>query len=245
VLDVVLVAMDSPSHDTLFGGAVALAQPSRESGAYRVNVDAILLAAFAAGRLGEHSRPRRARTAFDLGAGVGAVGLSLLHMNAVEHVTMVEVDAVLAALASTNARTNAWQERVRVECIDVAKAVGTADLVVVNPPYVPPGRGRAPLANRERARSGSLDLFLDAARRVAGRRARVCFVYPAIETTTLLVSLRKRGLEPKRMQAVYGKRTQARVVLVEAMAAKPGGLVMEAPYFDRPGGPDVLPLSTR
>lgn len=223
------------TEDTLFGGAVALVQPAR-GGAYRVNVDAILLASFAA-------RPGRpVRCAFDLGAGVGAVGLSLLHLGAAERVTMVEVDGALAKLAQANACANGWESRIDVVHADVGDTdslpMGAADLVVCNPPYVTPGRGRAPAPARARARSGPLDVFLDAARRLAGRRARVCFVYPAIEATTLLTELRKRGLEPKRLRAVHGAPRRnvdrARVVLVEAVAGKPGGLVIEPPYFETP-----------
>ena len=217
-----------PTEDTLFAGAVALAQPPR-GGSYRVNVDAILLASFAAAG----ARTRGARRAFDLGAGVGAVGLSLLHLGAAEHVTMIEIDAELAELARRNARANGWEARITVVHGDVAEAEGAADLVVCNPPYVVPGRGRPPAPSRARARSGPLDVFLDAARRLAGRRARVCFVYPAIETTTLLASLRARGLEPKRLRTVHAKADrQARVVLVEAVAGKPGGLIIEPSQLD-------------
>ena len=228
----------STTSDTLWDGAVALAQPARQEGRYRVNVDALHLASFAAGTLGtgESRAKRRVRRAFDLGAGVGAVGLSLLHLEAAHHVTMVEVDHVLADLATVNAVSNGWSERMTTLCGDVADESltprGAADLVVCNPPYVPPGRGHAPLPSRARARSGSLEAFLDAARRLAGRRARVCFVYPAIEATTLLLALRARGLEPKRLRAVHGASARARVVLVEAVAGKPGGLVIEAPLLE-------------
>ncbi|MDB5215650.1 MAG: tRNA ((6))-methyltransferase TrmN6 [Myxococcaceae bacterium] len=231
------VARDgSPTRDTLFGGRVALAQPARGRG-YRVNVDAILLGAFAAGALGEPRRARRAHAAFDLGAGVGAVGLTLLHLDAAAHVTMVEVDGALAKLAEQNATANGWSERIDVVQGDVTDAAllpaGAADLVVCNPPYVEPGRGRAPSAASARARSGPLGVFLDAARRLAGRRARICLIYPAIEATTLLVELRARGLEPKRLRPVHGRaKDRARVVLVECATGRPGGLVIEAPLVE-------------
>jgi tRNA1Val (adenine37-N6)-methyltransferase len=226
------------TQDTLFGGRVALAQPAR-GGGYRVNVDALLLAEFAIGAPPEAPERSRgpARAAFDLGAGVGAVGLSLLHLGAAEHVTMIEVDPALARLAEANAAANGWAERVEVLRADVAAlaelGAGAADLVVCNPPYVEPGRGRAPLPSRARARSGPLAVFLDAARRLAGRRARVCFVYPAIEVTTLLAELRARGLEPKRLRTVHGRsRDKARVVLVECRAGRPGGLSIEPPLVE-------------
>lgn len=214
------------TRDALFGGRVALVQPAKDRG-YRVNVDAILLAEFAAA-----GRP--ARAAFDLGSGVGAVGLSLLHLGAATSVTMVEIDGALSALAAENARRNGWRDAVRVVTGDVSTVArghaGAADLVVCNPPYVAPGRGRPPNAARAGARSGELGGFLDAARTVAGRRARVCFVYPAAEATSLLAGLRARGLEPKRLRFVHAKATApARVALVECRAGKPGGLVVEPP----------------
>ncbi len=223
--------------DALFHGRVVLVQPTREAG-YRVNVDALLLAAFAGRTLeGSIAPALTARRACDLGAGVGAVGLSLLHFGSAEHVTMIEVDATLTRLAETNARENGWADRVDVVCSDVAEAnTGPADLVVCNPPYVPEARGRRPAPARARARTGSLEIFTTAARRIAGRRARVCFVYPAHETATLLVRLRSAGLEPKRLRPVHGApRTAARVVLVECAAAKAGGLAIEPAFVETDG----------
>jgi tRNA1Val (adenine37-N6)-methyltransferase len=230
------------THDALFAGALSIRQPARRTG-YRVNVDAILLAAFAA-RVLEGGQPRGrspARHAVDLGSGVGAVGLSLIHLAAATRVTMIEIDAALAQLALANAEDNRWSERVEVIHANVADAakeppIEDADLVVCNPPYVTPGRGRAPLERVRSAKYGALDAFIDAARRIAGRRARACFVYPAIEATTLLAALRERGLEPKRLRAVHGRASdKARVVLVECATGKPGGLAIEPPFVETEG----------
>jgi tRNA1Val (adenine37-N6)-methyltransferase len=108
---------------------------------------------------------------------------------------------------------------------------------VCNPPYVAPGRGRPPAnAARARARSGERAAVVEAARILAGKRARVCFVYPAHELSTLTQALRRTGLEPKRMRAVHAtKRSAARIVLVEAQPGKRGGLVVMAPLFERDG----------
>jgi tRNA1Val (adenine37-N6)-methyltransferase len=234
------------THDALFGGALSIRQPARTTG-YRVNVDAILLAGFAA-RVLEGGEPRErgegrgrrrvyARHAVDLGSGVGAVSLTLLHLGAAARVTMIEIDAALARLATINAEENGWADRVEVLHADARHAAkelsGEADLVVCNPPYVTPGRGRAPLERVRSAKYGDVVTFVDAARRIAGRRARACFVYPAIEATTLLTALRDHGLEPKRLRAVHGRATdKARVVLVECAPGKPGGLVIEPPFVE-------------
>ena len=229
--------------DRLFAGTLGLRQPARRAG-YSVNVDAILLAAFAARVLATGERPlatARARHAVDLGAGVGAIGLTLLHLAAATRVTMVENDALLARLALENADANGWSARVDVVPDDIRAAMkalsSKADLVVCNPPYVPPGRGRAPAARVRSAKYGELGAFVEAARRIAGGRARACFVYPAIEATALLTALRANGLEPKRLRAVHGRSGDpARVVLVEAVPGKAGGLAIEPPLVETAHG---------
>jgi tRNA1Val (adenine37-N6)-methyltransferase len=231
----------STTVDALFNGAVSLTQPSKSSG-YRVNVDALLLAAFAARVLNDSSsEKRRAKHAIDLGAGVGAVALSLLHLDAVARVTLIEIDESLASLATANAEANHWSDRTTIIHASVADKSKTkdltADLVVCNPPYVAPGRGRAPSERVKNAKYGDLDTFITAARRFTGRRAKACFVYPAIEATSLLTKLRDAGLEPKRLRAVHGKATDpARVMLIEcAASAKPGGLIIEPPFIETQG----------
>ena len=230
------------SVDALFGGRVALHQPARGEG-YRANVDALLLAAFAKG-----ARP--AKVAYDLGAGVGAVGLSLLQFDAAERVVMVEVDEISSETARENLAANGWAAQGEVVNTDVRTLepdAGRADLVVCNPPYVPPGRGRiSEVREKARARSGELDIFTRAARSVLGRRARACFVYPAHDLGALWCSLTAAGLEPKRLRTVHATDTSpARIVLVEARPAKPGGLVLEPPLVERSGGhysPEVLAM---
>jgi tRNA1Val (adenine37-N6)-methyltransferase len=217
--------------DALFGGRVALRQAARGSG-YRANVDALLLAAFA-------GKGRRAKTACDLGAGAGAVGLCLLSLDAAEHVVFVDVDEASCEAARNNLETNGWDERGEVLQADVARLSHAAvDLVVCNPPYVAPGRGRVPkrLATA-RARSGELAPFARATRRLLGRRARACFVYPAQELGALWLALTGAGLIPKRLRAVHTEaNAPARVVLVEAGPGKPGGLSVEPPLIERNAG---------
>ncbi len=224
--------MSRVTRDTLFEGRVRLAQPARGEG-YRVNVDALLLAHFA------RRSGRVARVAFDLGAGVGAVSLALLHWGAAARAVLVEIDEATASLARENLEANGWSARADVVAESATIAArrhrGEAHLVVCNPPYFAPGRGHAPsVAARSRARTGELRTFTDAARALLARRGRACFVYPARETATLFEALRASGLEPKRARAVRSAAEEpARVLLVEAMAAKPGGLILEPELIER------------
>lgn len=252
------VHLSQATQDALFGGSVVLFQPPRGAG-YRTNVDALLLAAFAAaaspamgmaeGRQ-DDPRPGDARAtdaprkptlvAYDLGAGVGAVGLSLLRLGAARQVVFVEIDETPAALARRNLDANGWTglgEVLHADVRDVARArQGDATLVVCNPPYVSPGRGRV-APNEERARMGELPVFVEAARQLAGRRARVCFVYPAQELGWLLSSFAAEGLHAKRMRLVHGTpKAPARVALVEARAGGHGGLIVLPPLVEREDG---------
>ncbi len=230
------------TRDALFGGSVVLFQP-RRGGGYRTNVDALLLAGFAAaqpppsGTVGPGAPPKTASVAYDLGAGVGAVGLALLRFGAARHVVFVEIDEAPAAMARRNLDANGWTglgEVIRGDVREVARGRrGDATLVVCNPPYVAPGRGRVS-PSEERARMGELEVFVEAARQVAGRRARVCFVYPAQELVTLLSVLAAEGLHAKRLRFVHSAAdVPARIALVEARAGRPGGLCVLPPLIER------------
>ena len=232
------------TEDALFGGSVVLFQPRRGEG-YRTNVDALLLAGFAAtpARPPPSSQPavrvwgRPAAVAFDLGAGVGAVGLALLRFGAARRVVLVEIDELAAAMARRNLDANGWTSRgevVRGDVNDVARSRrGEAALVVCNPPYIALGKGRVSPA-QARARSGDLSTFIEAARQLAGRRARACFVYPARELAALLAGLGREGLHAKRMRFVHAAPgAPARVVLVEARAGRTGGLCVMPPLVER------------
>ena len=230
-------AVVETTQDALFGGSVVLFQPLRGAG-YRTNVDALLLAGFAASRaIAQTSPTRPAALAFDLGAGVGAVGLSLIRLGAARRIVLVEIDEQPAAMARRNLDANGWTELgevVRGDVRDIARSRrGQASLVVCNPPYVPIGHGRVPAA-QARARSGRLDTFVEAARQLAGRNARVCFVYPAHDLSLLLSTLSAEGLHAKRLRFVHARpESPARIALVEAVAGKAGGLHVVPPLVER------------
>ena len=217
------------TEDALFGGALTLHQPA---GGYRVNVDALLLAAFAA-------TGRVARLAVDLGAGTGAVGLALHHVGAARRVVLVEREADLAELCAKNLALSGAPGAVEPVDLDAAELprslVQRADLVVTNPPFFPDGRGRPRRDPKSRrARSGGLEPFLrGAARTLAGPSASACVVYPAPALPELLAVAAAHGLVPKRLRLVHSTSERpARVALVELRRAKPGGLVVEPPLVE-------------
>jgi tRNA1Val (adenine37-N6)-methyltransferase len=171
----------------------------------------------------------------DLGAGVGAVALVMIVRGFVKQALLVDVDEDACALACRNAMHNGVDADVlRGDVVAVARANrGKAGTVVCNPPYFEPGTGRVARGS-ERARHGELAGFVRASREFLGKKGRACFVYPASELARLVETLRASGLEPKRLRLVHASaNVSARVALVEARAAKAGGLVIAPPLVER------------
>jgi len=236
----------SLTHDALLGGAIRFVQPA--SG-YRVNVDSVLLAAFA-------SNGRRARLAVDLGAGVGPVALLLYHHRAAREFALVERDPTLAELAQRNLDSGDVPGAVHVQ--DLAQSglprelVGKAELVVSNPPFFLESEHRAPkTAERRNARLGGIEPFLEAAgRALSGVKARAVFVYPARALSEFLSAAGEAKLFAKRLRFVHAFADRAaRLALVELRRAKAGGLVVEPPLVEwsRPGRrtPELVRLTEK
>jgi tRNA1(Val) A37 N6-methylase TrmN6 len=222
------VAPDAITTDSLYGGALSLRQPA--SG-YRMNIDALLLADFAA-------QGRYSERALDLGAGVGSVSLALQHLGAASRFELLERESALIALAEEN--TSGAKMSARAWCCDLALGLPealrrSAELVVSNPPFFDPESSRvAPDPNKARARFGELSPFLTAAAEgMSGARARAAFVYPARELSRFLAQAEAEQLVAKRLRFVHADAaTTARVALIELRRGKPGGLDILPPLYE-------------
>src|SRR4051794_13174569 len=145
--------------DAVLDGRLRLRQPSK---GHRVGHDAILLAAAAAAKKGEH--------AVDFGAGVGGAGLALASRVDGLRVTLVEIDPALAALAAENAARNGLASRVSAVTLDVGASArafaaaglkpGSVDRVLMNPPFHDAARQKSSVhAGRRLAHAGSPGLL--------------------------------------------------------------------------------------
>ena len=220
------------TEDALLKGKVRLLQPAE---GYRVNVDALLVAAFA-------SQGPTARLAVDLGSGVGAIGLVLHAVGQASVLALVEREQALVELARDNLELAG--ARGEVYGLDLARERlppalrQRADLIVCNPPYFASTASRNqkhPLTRA--ARTGELGPFVDAAARaLAGPRGRAVFAYPARALAELFRAAEESGLVAKRLRLVHARAAEpARLALVELRRAKPGGLVVEAPLVEWTG----------
>ncbi|MBI5487072.1 MAG: methyltransferase [Deltaproteobacteria bacterium] len=199
---------DPPSSsDTLLHGRLALRQPAR---GHRVNLDAVLLAAFDA-----TCRPRAPTpapgpafpVAADLGAGTGAVALLLRHAGVVGRCLLLEAEPTLAELARDNVAANRMTPALEVLCADLRSPLPAAwlarcDLVVANPPYRSLGTGKpSPDALRAAARyelRGGLPEFAAAAGALLRPDATFALICPWRRRAAALAALAGAGLAPRR-----------------------------------------------
>lgn len=225
--------------DAFFGGALELVQPKH---GYRVNVDSLLLVAFA----GERTVERLV----DLGAGVGALGLLALRRGVARRALLVESSSALVALARENVARGGFDASVLE--LDVARGRlkdSGVPLVLCNPPYYPPRSHRPALSPAKAgARSGDVAPFLRVAAALLARKTgRALFCYPAPQLPEFLTQAASVQLVAKRLRLVHAHAgAPARLALVELRAARPGGLVIEPPLFEwhgRARSPELAALS--
>jgi tRNA1Val (adenine37-N6)-methyltransferase len=215
----------------------AIVFTERAEGVYPINVDAVLLGAF----LLDLEAPKARRHAVDLGCGTGVIGLQLLAACGFDHVTFVDVHDASIATATANAHASGFGDRATFATRDAEAFAddkkGVANLVAINPPYFAANTlTMSPSADRNRAISGPLPVFLRAARQLLGRAGRVVLAYPAPRFDALVVEAVRVGLAPKVLRFVHGREGDpARLVLVSLAAGGVGGLTVLEPLIEWSG----------
>lgn len=141
-------------------------------------------------------------TVCDLGAGVGTAALCLAARVAGLHITAVEIDDELAALAQANAERNAHAQSFQVVTADVLKRPRSVPRqsfhhVLTNPPFHDIARGtRAPAAAKARATSAYMRELIDWLRfagAVARPQGTVTAILPPEQLPAVLQALSPDG----------------------------------------------------
>lgn len=185
--------------DDFLGGALRLLQPQT---GYRAGLDAVLLAA-ACPSLTE---AQSGASVLDCGAGVGTVGLAVARRLAGTHLTLVERDPALAALAGRNATANGLAARCIVITADLtapltntpalAALPGSFDHVLANPPYFAHRAGtRAPDPQKDGSHAmpeGSLDGWVRFAAGMAREGGTLTIINRPVALPELLAALDRR-----------------------------------------------------
>ena len=205
--------------DTFLGGRLQIIQKKR---GYRFSIDTVLLSQFIRIRKGEKT--------IDLGTGCGILPLLLSQTTNAHSFVGVEIQEGLAELAKRNILLNQLQNRITILHKDLRTLrhhflPGSFQVVFSNPPYREFLTGRLnPSAEKAIARHeihGSLDDLVTMASYLLPPKGRCYLIYPASRAVDLFVTLRKRSLEPKRLQLVYPrKEEEAKFVLMEALKTR-------------------------
>lgn len=169
--------------DAFLNGRLTLLQPAR---GFRAGSDAVLLAAACPAQPGQ--------TVLDIGCGVGAAMYCLGARVPGLHLTGVDIDAGVVALAACNGDA----EVMAGDALDLPPALRRSfDHVICNPPYFVAGAGRAaadPMregALREAGPNALAD-WLDAAIRRAGPKGSVTFIARAERLEEMIVVMSPR-----------------------------------------------------
>ena len=228
------------THDVIFEGDITLAQPAK---GYRFTSDAVLLATAAAERAPERF--------VDAGAGCGVVGIALCHLVPGATGIALERDPELAAFARVNAA--AYGGRIRVREGDLRQVTGEIEerfeLVVMNPPYFPPGVGRlSPDAQRAAARHqlyGEIKELVSSLSSIVRPDGHLMFIYSAPYADALLSALTEVGFREVALRRVHSRASaDARVVVVDACRSKVERRSIRPPWilYEEDGQPSSLLL---
>lgn len=220
-------------------------------GGYRFNLDAVLLAAFAAAESKEEGR------VLELGAGSGVVSFLLARQFGRGPIDALELQPAVHARLARGVALNALEGQVRPLLGDLREArtllpAGAYTLVISNPPFRPRGAGvRSP--DEERALSKQ-ELACDAPAVVAAARhalapgGGVSLVYPAARLAEVLGWLMAARLFPRALRLIHARAgSPATRFLMHALRDRDRGLRVLPPLIvhgEGPGGyaPEVAAL---
>ncbi len=210
-------------------------------GGYRFNLDAVLLAGFAADERKAEGR------VLELGAGSGVVSFLLARQFGLGPVDALELQPAVHARLVRGVALNGLEGRVCPLLGDLREArtllpAGAYGQVVSNPPFRPASAGvRSP--DEERALSRQ-ELACDAAAVVSAARhalepgGGVSLVYPAARLTEVLGLLSTARLFPRTLRFIHARlRAPATRFLVHALRDQDRGLRVRPPLIVHGGGP--------
>jgi tRNA1Val (adenine37-N6)-methyltransferase len=210
-----------PSDETLDAFSHKNIKVLQKKTGYRFSIDAVLLSQFV--------RIRKNERVIDLGTGCGILPLLLCRDSKAHCFVGVEVQKSLAELANRNVQLNHFQDRISILQNDFRKLKGifppgSFHVVLSNPPYRKYRTGRVnPSLEKAIARheiKGTLEDLVSVASYLLPPKGRCYLIFPALRTVDLLVALRNRGLEPKRLQFVYHRvHDEANFMLTESIKA--------------------------
>ncbi len=210
--------------DTGFGGIRVIQNKGSGYG-----VDAVLLAAFAAGETGARGLPKDPAEPLriaDLGTGCGVAAFILHHKLGGAVMTGYDISPDAISRAQRACSMNGMTGDIGFICTDIKDIETTAglDAVITNPPYfrrTPDEPGAAEPDERYVARhetTADIHDFAAVSARLLKEGGHLYMVHRPDRLADIISSLREAGIEPKEMQLVVPKEGKAaNIVLIHGI----------------------------
>ena len=195
--------------------------------AHTFGADALRLAEFV---------PAGLRTICEFGTGCGVIAVTLAARDAAAHITALDIQPEAVALAEKGVSHSGLHERITTLTADwrhAPLAPASFDAVVCNPPYFPPATGGvnadpARRTARHEESPAAFDELCVAAANLLKHGGRFLFCHRPERMADLFSSLRRAGLEPKRLRLVqHDAATAPFLLLCEARKGGRAGLTCE------------------
>lgn len=199
----------------------------QRKGAFCFGMDAVLLSGFATVKRGEQ--------ALDMGTGTGIIPILLSAKTEGEHFTGLEIQEESADMARRSVAYNGLEQKIEIVTGDITVAsslfpLASFDVVTSNPPYMNDAHGiKNPGDAKAIARHEVKCTLEDVVRegmRVLKPGGRFYMVHRPRRLVEIIQTMKKYGLEPKRMKLVHPYvNREANMVLMEAVRG--GGALMK------------------
>lgn len=200
------------TQDTFYHGRILVFQ--KKTG-YRFAVDAPLLADFI--------QTKDADRCLEFGTGCGIISL-LLSIKPFLHITAVEIQAPLAALAARNVQINHLQKRIRVVCADFLdySPPHKFDVVFSNPPYIKAQAGRLSATTEKSIAKHEIKCdilgIMQKTTALLKKKGRACFIFAAKRKAEFFRAVGEAGLVVRTLRMVYPKKgTQPNFLLARCV----------------------------
>ena len=184
---------------------------------YRYSIEPFLI--------GDFSNVQPGMRVLDVGTGCGIIAILLAIKEPQLEVVSLEVQKSLYQLAKSNIEKNALSDRIQAiegDFNEIAKSMGSFDLVISNPPYRKKNTGRIN-PNQEKAIARheiklNLESLVKKGAMLLKPGGRMILAYPPQRLAEVLQSLRGQSLCPSRLQFIHGSgQVQAKIFLVDAI----------------------------
>lgn len=204
----------------------------QNEGSLAFGTDAYLLFAY--------MRRAAKENACEFGAGSGVISLLTASKQKFGHITAMEVQENIAALAKQNVEKNGFSEKIDVICTDIRHADkkfnGNFGVIFSNPPYMTASSGKINVNTADSISRheimGTIEDFVSTASRLLKFGGLFYVVYRPDRMAELIYVCKKHGLEPKRMTLVYPTANHVPcLMLLEAKKGSAEGMNVTKPLI--------------